>query len=165
MELTAYRAIAKKDFFENLWKKRPLIFFAFKKQRLGPRSEETLSKIGASTTGIIIRPKKKDISRITAIFELKTAPTCPFPVIIGIFPNMMPRQYLQCAEYDWLLLVNVLRGIIQGQQLDRLDYRKQFGMPDFLKHTFKKPLNRTKPVIACGRILTWPIEAIDLKTR
>ena len=53
---------------------------------------------------------------------------------------------IQCAEYQEFYLVNVYVPN-SGQQLDRLDYRKQWDA-DFL--AYLKRLEEKKPVIACG---------------
>ena len=53
---------------------------------------------------------------------------------------------IQCAEYENFYLVNVYVPN-SGQQLDRLDYRKQWDA-DFLEYL--KNLEKSKPVIVCG---------------
>jgi len=53
---------------------------------------------------------------------------------------------IQCAEYQEFYLVNVYVPN-SGQQLDRLDYRKQWDA-DFL--AYLKRLEEKKPIIACG---------------
>ena len=65
---------------------------------------------------------------------------------------------IQCAEYEAFYLVNVYVPN-SGQQLDRLEYRKQWDI-DFLKYL--KNLEKTKPVIVCGDFNV-AHRAIDLK--
>ena len=135
------RAVAKKSFFESVNKMAPDILCLQETKAQDHEVEEALSSItdynkhynSANTKGY----------SGTALLS-KIAP-------LGLAMDMNVSEHdtegrIQCAEYDNFFLVNVYVPN-SGQQLDRLDYRKQWDA-DFLKYL--KNLEKTKPVIACG---------------
>lgn len=135
------RAIAKKDFFESVEKMAPDILCLQETKAQNHEVEDTLSAL-EYYNGNYNSADKKGYSG-TAILS-KTKP-------LGVSVDMSVSEHdtegrIQCAEYDDFFLVNVYVPN-SGQQLDRLDYRKQWDA-DFLNYL--KNLERKKPVIACG---------------
>jgi exodeoxyribonuclease-3 len=135
------RAAAKKDFFEAIKSMDPDILCLQETKAQVEEAEEALAplnryhvhcnsadKKGYSGTALLSKTKALSINEdmgITAHDE---------------------EGRVQCAEYPGFYLVNVYVPN-SGQQLDRLDYRKQWDS-DFLKYL--KNLERSKPVIVCG---------------
>jgi len=147
------RAIAKKDFFETVKKMAPDILCLQETKAQDHEVEETLSKLEHYNRNYNSADKKGYSG--TAILS-KTA-----PIVISSDMNISEHDAegrIQCAEYDDFFLVNVYVPN-SGQQLDRLDYRKQWDA-DFLNYL--KNLEQTKPVIACGDFNV-AHRAIDLK--
>ncbi|MCM4153436.1 exodeoxyribonuclease III [Arenibacter sp. N53] len=135
------RAIAKKDFFETVENMAPDILCLQETKAQDSEVEETLSVLKHYKRNYNSADKKGYSG--TAILS-KTAP-------LGLSKDMNISEHdaegrIQCAEYDDFFLVNVYVPN-SGQQLDRLEYRKQWDA-DFLKYL--KNLEKTKPVIACG---------------
>ncbi|MBC8768633.1 exodeoxyribonuclease III [Arenibacter sp. BSSL-BM3] len=135
------RAIAKKDFFETVGKMAPDILCLQETKAQDHEVEETLSTLEHYNINYNSADKKGYSG--TAILG-KIAP-------IAISNDMNITEHdtegrIQCAEYDDFFLVNVYVPN-SGQQLDRLDYRKQWDA-DFLNYL--KNLEKTKSVIACG---------------
>jgi len=135
------RAIAKKDFFETVGKMAPDILCLQETKAQDHEVEETLSTLEHYNINYNSADKKGYSG--TAILG-KIAP-------IAISNDMNITEHdaegrIQCAEYDDFFLVNVYVPN-SGQQLDRLDYRKQWDA-DYLNYL--KNLEKTKPVIACG---------------
>ena len=147
------RAVAKKDFFESVNKMAPDILCLQETKAQDHEVEETLSgmehyhrdynsadKKGYSGTAVLSRTEPLAVSKDMQVSEHDS------------------EGRIQCAEYNDFYLVNVYVPN-SGQQLDRLDYRKQWDT-DFLKYL--KNLEKTKPVIACGDFNV-AHRAIDLK--
>jgi len=135
------RAIAKKDFFESIEKMAPDILCLQETKAQDYEVEDTLSALEHYNRNYNSADKKGYSG--TAILS-KTKP-------LGVSVDMSISEHdtegrIQCAEYDDFFLVNVYVPN-SGQQLDRLDYRKQWDA-DFLNYL--KNLERKKPVIACG---------------
>ncbi|MCK0146627.1 exodeoxyribonuclease III [Arenibacter sp. F26102] len=135
------RAIAKKDFFETLEKMAPDILCLQETKAQDNEVEKTLSTLEHYNKNYNSADKKGYSG--TALLS-KIAP-------LGITMDMNVSEHdeegrIQCAEYENFFLVNVYVPN-SGQQLERLDYRKQWDA-DFLKYL--KNLEKTKPVIACG---------------
>lgn len=135
------RAVVKKDFFEDIQKIDVDILCLQETKAqdaevaaaLAPLHNYKLSSNSAiqkGYSGTAILSKEKPM-QITAD--------------IGI-PEHDSEGRILCAEYEKFYLVNVYVPN-SGQQLDRLEYRKQWDI-DFLNYL--KNLEKTKPVIACG---------------
>ena len=147
------RAVAKKDFFESINKIAPDILCLQETKAQDHEVEETLSDMEHYTMHYNSADKKGYSG--TALLS-KTEP-------LAVTKDMQVSEHdsegrIQCAEYNDFYLVNVYVPN-SGQQLDRLDYRKQWDA-DFLKYL--KNLEKTKPVIACGDFNV-AHRAIDLK--
>ena len=147
------RAVAKKDFFESINKMAPDILCLQETKAQDHEVEETLSDMEHYTMHYNSADKKGYSG--TALLS-KTEP-------LAVIKDMQVSEHdsegrIQCAEYNDFYLVNVYVPN-SGQQLDRLDYRKQWDA-DFLKYL--KNLEKTKPVIACGDFNV-AHRAIDLK--
>ncbi len=135
------RAAAKKDFFKAIKTMNPDILCLQETKAQVEEAEEALAplkpyhlqcnsadKKGYSGTALLSKDKPLNISED-----------------MGIAAHDEEGR-VQCAEYPGFYLVNVYVPN-SGQQLDRLDYRKQWDS-DFLKYL--KQLERTKPLIVCG---------------
>ncbi len=135
------RAIAKKNFFEDIEKMHPDILCLQETKAQDEEVENTVSKMsdydryynsaekkGYSGTALLSAIKPISISNDMGIAEHDT------------------EGRVQCAEYENFYLVNVYVPN-SGQKLERLDYRKEWDAA-FL--TYLKHLEKTKPVIACG---------------
>lgn len=135
------RAAAKKDFFEAIKAMDPDILCLQETKAQVAEAEEALAplkryhvqcnsadKKGYSGTALLSKTKPLSINED-----------------MGIAAHDEEGR-VQCAEYPGFYLVNVYVPN-SGQQLDRLDYRKQWDS-DFLKYL--KKLERSKPVIVCG---------------
>ncbi|MCK0190356.1 exodeoxyribonuclease III [Arenibacter sp. F20364] len=135
------RAVAKKDFFESVNKMAPDILCLQETKAQDHEVEETLSAMEHYTMHSNSADKKGYSG--TALIS-KTEP-------LAVTRDMQVTEHdsegrILCAEYNDFYLVNVYVPN-SGQQLDRLDYRKQWDV-DFLNYL--KNLEKTKPVIACG---------------
>lgn len=147
------REIVKKGFFESIEKIKPDILCL---QEIKAQEEElkkavvhlsgyynyanSADKKGYSGTALLSKTKPKSLTNNMCIAEHDA------------------EGRIQCAEYKNFYLVNVYVPN-SGQQLDRLDYRKQWDA-DFLEYL--KTLEKTKPVIVCGDFNV-AHQAIDLK--
>jgi exodeoxyribonuclease-3 len=139
--VTGIRAIVKKDFFEAIENINPDILclqetkaqkIEFKKA-ISPLSgyhayASSADKKGYYGTALLSKTKPESLTNDMSIAEHDA------------------QGHMQCAEYKNFYLVNVYVPN-SGQQLDRLDYRKQWDA-DFLEYL--KTLEKTKPIIACG---------------
>lgn len=135
------RAIVKKDFFEAIEKLNPDILCLQETKAQVHETEKALNSLkdyhkyynsadkkGYSGTCILSKPGPSS-TQLDMGVEVHDA-----------------EGRIQCAEYEHFFLVNVYVPN-SGQQLDRLDYRKNWDI-DFLKYL--KNLEKKKPVIACG---------------
>jgi exodeoxyribonuclease-3 len=135
------RAAVKKDFFKSIKKLDPDILCLQETKAQEDEAKEATTplegyhlyfnsadKKGYSGTGLLSKPE-------------------PMQVVLdmGVAEHDAEGR-IQCSEYPGFYLVNVYVPN-SGQQLDRLDYRKQWDA-DFLDYL--KQLEKTKPVIACG---------------
>ena len=135
------RAAVKKNFFEAVKDLNPDILCL---QETKAQDDETAKALSSMSGyhGFYNSADKKGYSG-TALLS-KTEPI-RVSSDIGIEEHDTEGR-VQCAEYRDFYLVNVYVPN-SGQQLDRLDYRKQWDA-DFLNYL--KNLEKTKPVIACG---------------
>jgi exodeoxyribonuclease-3 len=147
------RAAVKKDFFEDVKKMDATIVCLQETKAQDDEVSEALAPINSYTihsnsaiqkgySGTAILNKENPINVTTDM---------------GIDEHDAEGRVL-CAEYEKFYLVNVYVPNL-GQQLDRLEYRKQWDI-DFLNYL--KNLEKTKPVIACGDFNV-AHKAIDLK--
>jgi exodeoxyribonuclease-3 len=147
------RAAVKKDFFEDVKKMDATIVCLQETKAQDDEVSEALAPINSYTihsnsaiqkgySGTAILNKENPINVTTDM---------------GIDEHDAEGRVL-CAEYEKFYLVNVYVPN-SGQQLDRLEYRKQWDI-DFLNYL--KNLEKTKPVIACGDFNV-AHKAIDLK--
>jgi len=147
------RAIVKKDFFETIEKLNPDILCLQETKAQDKEVQKALTQLNGYQQ-YYNSAEKKGYSGTVILSKIK-------PVSItndlGVTKHDAEGR-LQCAEYESFYLVNVYVPN-SGQNLDRLDYRKQWDL-DFLNHI--KQLERTKPVIICGD-LNVAHKAIDLK--
>jgi len=135
------RAIVKKDFFESVKKLNPDILCLQETKAQENEIQEALSPM-AGYHSHFNSADKKGYSGTGLLSKSE-----PIKVIedMGIAEHDAEGR-IQCSEYPDFYLVNVYVPN-SGQQLDRLDYRKQWDA-DFL--AYLKNLEKTKPVIACG---------------
>src|SRR5690554_2798797 len=147
------RAIAKRDFFEDINKINPDIICLQETKAQDAEVEKTLAEM----TGYhrYYNSAQKRGYAGTAILSMIK----PISIVndMGI-PEHDNEGRVQCAEYPDFYLVNVYVPN-SGQKLDRLPYR-QIWDADFLKYL--KKLEEVKPVILCGD-LNVAHRAIDLK--
>lgn len=135
------RAAVKKDFFKSLKKLNPDVLCLQETKAQDEEVENAVSPLkgyhsfynsadrkGYSGTAILSSSEPLNVSNDMGM-DLHDA-----------------EGRIQCAEYPDFYLVNVYVPN-SGQQLDRLDYRKQWDA-DFLNYL--KDLEKSKPVIACG---------------
>lgn len=135
------RAVVKKDFFDTIQKLNPDILCLQETKAQDKEVESALGKVdayqlhsnsadkkGYSGTALLSKPKPLKITEDMGIARHDA------------------EGRIQCAEFRDFYLVNVYVPN-SGQQLDRLDYRKEWDA-DFLKYL--KDLEDSKPVIACG---------------
>ena len=135
------RAVAKKSFFESVNKMAPDILCLQETKAQDHEVEDTLASI-PNYNKHYNSANTKGYSGTALLSKI---------VPLGLAMDMNVSEHdtegrIQSAEYDNYFLVNVYVPN-SGQQLDRLDYRKQWDA-DFLKYL--KNLEKTKPVIACG---------------
>ena len=135
------RAIVKKDFFESIEKMAPDILCLQETKAQDDEVGKALVPIGGYHN-FYNSADKKGYSG-TALLS-KEVPT-KITLDMGIAEHDTEGR-IQCTEYESFYLVNVYAPN-SGQQLDRLQYRKQWDA-DFL--IYLKNLEKTKPVIACG---------------
>ncbi|NEN22801.1 exodeoxyribonuclease III [Cryomorpha ignava] len=135
------RAIAKKDFFEDINKMNPDIICLQETKAQDAEVEKTLSEM-SDYHRYYNSAVKKGYSGTAILTKIK-----PISIVndMGIAEHDNEGR-VQCAEFSDFYLVN-LYVPNSGQKLDRLDYRKIWDA-DFLKYL--KHLEKTKPVIVCG---------------
>ncbi len=135
------RAVVKKEFFEAIGELNPDILCLQETKAQDAEAEEALSPMGGYHAHFNSADKKGYSG--TALLSKAT----PLKVSNDMGKAVHDAEgRIQCAEYPDFYLVNVYVPN-SGQQLDRLDYRKQWDA-DFL--AYLKDLETTKPVIACG---------------
>lgn len=135
------RAVAKKKFFESVDKMAPDVLCLQETKAQDHEVEDTLSPIHNYNKHF----NSADTKGYSGTALLSKIPPINLSMDMNV-PKHDTEGRIQCAEYDNFFLVNVYVPN-SGQQLDRLDYRKQWDA-DFLKYL--KNLEKTKPVIACG---------------
>ncbi|WP_273565723.1 exodeoxyribonuclease III [Maribacter halichondriae] len=135
------RAIVKKDFFESIAKMKADVLCLQETKAQDEEVAEVLSPLDRYQIHYNSADKKGYSG--TAVLS-KMAPI-KMTDDMGIDDHDSEGR-IQCAEYENFYLVNVYVPN-SGQQLDRLDYRKQWDS-DFLKYL--KNLEKTKAVITCG---------------
>ena len=135
------RAIAKKDFFEDINKINPDILCLQETKAQDEEVEKTLSEMSGYNR-YYNSADKKGYSGTALLSNIK-----PISIVndMGIAEHDNEGR-VQCAEYSDFYLVNVYVPN-SGQKLDRLDYRKKWDS-DFLKYL--KHLEKTKPLIVSG---------------
>ncbi|KGL64302.1 exodeoxyribonuclease III [Polaribacter sp. Hel1_85] len=147
------RAMVKKDFFESIHILNPDILCLQETKAQNREVEKALSQMkdyyqyynsankkGYSGTAVLSKSKSLSLINDMSIVEHDA------------------EGRIQCAEYEGFYLINVYVPN-SGQQLDRLQYRKQWDS-DFL--SYLKELEKTMPVIVCGDFNV-AHRAIDLK--
>jgi len=135
------RAVAKKNFFEDLKLMAPDILCLQETKAQDDQVAETLTAVtdysiysnsaekkGYSGTAILSKIKPINISQDIGIAEHDT------------------EGRVLCLEYDSFFLVNVYVPN-SGNDLRRLDYRQRWDLAFF---NYLKELEKTKPVIVCG---------------
>ncbi len=135
------RAIAKKNFFEDLKKMNPDILCIQETKAQEDEVKKSLSQL--SDYNIYINSaERKGYSGISILSKTK-----PITIVnnMGIEVHDHEGRVI-CAEYQDFFLVNVYVPN-SGQKLERLDYRKKWDV-DFLKYL--KNLENKKPVIIAG---------------
>lgn len=147
------RAIVKKDFYDTIKTLNPNVLCLQETKSQSNEAKKVLASLD-DYCQYYNSADKKGYSG-TAILS-KTKPES-FKNDMGIAEHDAEGR-IQCAAFDNFYLVNVYVPN-SGQQLDRLDYRKQWDA-DFLKYL--KKLEKTKPVIVCGDFNV-AHHAIDLK--
>jgi exodeoxyribonuclease III len=147
------RAIVKKDFFETIEKLNPDILCLQETKAQDKEVQKALAQLNGYQQ-YYNSAEKKGYSGTVILSKIKPV---SMTNDLGITKHDAEGR-LQCAEYESFYLVNVYVPN-SGQNLDRLDYRKQWDL-DFLNYV--KQLERTKPVIICGD-LNVAHKAIDLK--
>ncbi|AKA34231.1 exodeoxyribonuclease III [Flagellimonas lutaonensis] len=135
------RAVAKKDFFENIEKLDPDILCLQETKAQDDEVKNVLSPM----TGYEIHYNSADKKGYSGTALLSKKEPQGVKNDMGV-PKHDSEGRVQCAEFDDFYLVNVYVPN-SGQQLVRLDYRKIWDA-DLLKYL--KNLEATKPVIACG---------------
>lgn len=135
------RAAVKKDFFETVKMMNPDILCL---QETKAQDDEVFDAL-APMKAYNLNTNSADKKGYSGTAILTKTKTLSINADIGIADHDLEGRVL-CAEYDNFYLVNVYVPN-SGQQLDRLDYRKQWDK-DFLKYL--KNLEKKKPVIACG---------------
>lgn len=147
------RAIAKKDFFEDVDKMNPDILCLQETKAQNEEVEKTLSEM-SDYNRYYNSAEKKGYSGTALLSNTK-----PISLVndMGVAEHDNEGR-IQCAEYPDFFLVNVYVPN-SGQKLVRLDYRETWDA-DFLNYL--KDLEKTKPVIVCGD-LNVAHQAIDLK--
>jgi exodeoxyribonuclease-3 len=147
------RAIVKKDFYQTIKTLNPNILCLQETKAQNDETKKVLASLG-DYCQYYNSADKKGYSG-TAVLS-KTKPES-FTNDMGITEHDAEGR-IQCAVYESFYLVNVYVPN-SGQQLDRLDYRKEWDA-DLLKYL--KKLEKTKPVIVCGDFNV-AHHAIDLK--
>ncbi|GGD58227.1 exodeoxyribonuclease III [Muriicola marianensis] len=135
------RAIVKKNFFESLEQIDADVICLQETKATGEEVKKALKNLndiqiytneaeqkGYSGTSILSKSDPQDVIRDMGVEEHDK------------------EGRILCAEYPGFFLINVYVPN-SGQQLDRLDYRKQWDA-DFL--TYIKEKEKSKPVIVCG---------------
>ncbi len=147
------RAIAKKDFFDDIIKMNPDILCLQETKAQNNEVEKTLSDMSAYKRSYN-SAEKKGYSGTALLSNMK-----PISLVndMGIEEHDKEGR-IQCAEFQDFYLVNVYVPN-SGQKLERLDYRKLWD-EDFLRYL--KNLEKTKPLIVCGD-LNVAHHPIDLK--
>lgn len=135
------RAITKKDFFESIEKLNPDILCLQETKAQDQEVEKALASM--KNYHIYYNSADKKGYSGTALLSNQACLTHHQDMGIEVHDK---EGRIQCAEYPDFYLVNVYVPN-SGQQLDRLEYRKQWDA-DFLKYL--KKLETNKPVIACG---------------
>lgn len=135
------RAAAKKDFFDAIKTLDPDILCLQETKAQVTEAEEALSPLNFYT----IQCNSADKKGYSGTALLSKNKPMNITEDMGIAAHDSEGR-VQCAEYPSFYLVNVYVPN-SGQQLDRLDYRKQWDS-DFLKYL--KNLEKSKPVIVCG---------------
>ncbi|TFG71537.1 MAG: exodeoxyribonuclease III [Flavobacteriales bacterium] len=135
------RAAAKKDFFDAIKTLDPDILCLQETKAQVAEAEEALFPLNLYT----IQCNSADKKGYSGTALLSKNKPMNITEDMGIAAHDSEGR-VQCAEYPSFYLVNVYVPN-SGQQLDRLDYRKQWDS-DFLKYL--KNLEKSKPVIVCG---------------
>ena len=135
------RAIVKKDFFDSLEKLRADVVCLQETKA----QEEEVKKALKSLEDYEIFANEAEQKGYSGTAILSKSKPAAVTRDMGV-PEHDQEGRIQCAEYPGFFLINVYVPN-SGQQLDRLDYRKQWDA-DFLK--FIKEKEKTKPVIVCG---------------
>jgi exodeoxyribonuclease-3 len=135
------RAIVKKNFFDSVERLKADVICLQETKAQEDEVAKALKSLGSYE--IYANEAEQKGYSGTAILS-KSKPS-------GVTRDMGVREHdtegrILSAEYDDFHLINVYVPN-SGQQLDRLDYRKQWDA-DFLKYIKEK--EKTKPVIVCG---------------
>ncbi|MFX0557860.1 exodeoxyribonuclease III [Maribacter sp. CXY002] len=147
------RAVVKKDFFKSIKEIGADILCL---QETKAQDDEVVKAL-APLNGYEIHCNSADKKGYSGTALLTKKPPLKITYDMGVIEHDEEGRVV-CAEFENFYLVNVYVPN-SGQQLDRLDYRKQWDA-DFLKYL--QNLEKTKPVIACGDFNV-AHRAIDLK--
>lgn len=135
------RAVAKKNFFDDLKKMDPQILCIQETKAQDDQVAETLTSV--NNYFIYSNSAEKKGYSGTAILSK----TKPLTVAHGIGVAIHDTQgRVLCLEYEAFFLVNVYVPN-SGSELKRLDYRRTWDLAFF---KYLKDLEKTKPVIVCG---------------
>tara|TARA_R110002051_G_scaffold20354_1_gene55671 strand:+ start:631 stop:1392 length:762 start_codon:yes stop_codon:yes gene_type:complete len=135
------RAIAKKNFFKSIAQLNPEILCLQETKAQDQEVEKTLTSL--SQYHLYSNSAEQKGYSGTALLSKEKPLTVTYDM--GIEEHDKEGRVI-CAEYSNFYVVNVYVPN-SGQQLERLDYRKQWDA-DFL--IYLKGLEKKKPVIVCG---------------
>lgn len=135
------RAIVKKNFFESLEQLDADVVCLQETKATGEEVEKALKKL----KGLQIYTNEAEQKGYSGTAILSKSDPMETSPDMGVEEHDREGRIL-CAEYPDFYLINVYVPN-SGQQLDRLDYRKQWDA-DFLAYIKEK--EKTKPVIVCG---------------
>lgn len=147
------RAIAAKDFFDNVKDMNPDILCLQETKAQNHEVEEVLSQF-SDYKQYYNSAQRKGYSGVAILSKVE-------PIVVTYDMNVEEHDQegrVICAEYEDFFLVNVYVPN-SGQGLVRLDYRKKWDA-DFL--AYLKRLKAVKPVVLCGD-LNVSHRPIDLK--
>lgn len=135
------RAIAKKNFFEDLKKMDPDILCIQETKAQEDEVKKSLSQL-SNYNVYVNSADRKGYSGISILSKTK-----PIAIVNDMGIEVLDNEgRVICAEYQDFFLVNVYVPN-SGQKLERLDYRKKWDV-NFLKYL--KNLENKKPVIIAG---------------
>ncbi len=136
------RAVAKKNFFEDLTQMNPDILCIQETKAQDKQVTETLEKLSETYHIYSNSAEKKGYSG-TAILSKEKPLSVSYDIGINEYDT---EGRVLCAEYSSFYLVTVYVPN-SGSELARLDYRQSWDEAFF---NYLKNLEQTKPVLVCG---------------